>query len=69
MVSIGPYSEIFKQIKRKSRESTLHAFFKKWGRSSIRDFIREIKSLDHATVKKIKAVALQWHEQTLWSGL
>jgi hypothetical protein len=28
MVSIGPYSEIFKEIKRKSRESTLHAFLK-----------------------------------------
>jgi hypothetical protein len=31
-------------------------FLQKWGRFSTRDFIREIKALDHATVKKIKAV-------------
>jgi len=29
MLSIGSYSEIFKEMKRKSQQSTLHAFFEK----------------------------------------
>jgi hypothetical protein len=29
MLSIGPYSEFFQEIKRKSQQSALYAFFKK----------------------------------------
>jgi hypothetical protein len=44
--------------KRKSRQSTLHAFFKNKGRSSTRDFMREVKYLHYATVKQDRCTDL-----------
>jgi len=67
MLPIAPYSEIFKEIKRKPWQSTLHAFFRKG--EDLNQGLHQRKSLDHATFKKINAVALQLCEQTLWSGL
>jgi hypothetical protein len=46
MVFIGPYSEILKGRTRKSRQSTLYAFFKK-GKISTSGLIREVKSLHY----------------------
>ena len=66
MVSIGTYSETLKERKGKSWQSMLHAFFPKRGRSSTRDFIREVRSLKNAMVKTINATVLQWHLQKVF---
>jgi len=58
MVSIGTYSEILTERKGKSRQSTLHAFFPKRGRSSTRDFIREVRSLKNTMLKKDQCSSL-----------
>jgi hypothetical protein len=47
MASTRPYHKILIERKKKSQQSTLHAFFKKW-RYSTRDFIRELTLLHYA---------------------
>jgi len=51
MISIGSYSEILREKKELLIVTTAY-FLQIRGRSSTRDFIRDIKSLHYATVEK-----------------
>ena len=51
-LSIGPYSEIIKEIKRKSQQSTVSAcFLQKKGKILNHILHREVKSVHYTTVK------------------
>jgi hypothetical protein len=68
MISIGSYSEILREKKEPLTVKTA-CFLQIRGRSSTRDFIRDIKSLHYAAVEKDQCRALQWRLKNFWSGL
>jgi hypothetical protein len=51
MVSNGPFSEILKERKRKSRQSALHAFFQKKENPQPGAY-QKVKSLHYSMVEK-----------------